>query len=144
MRSTTETIIDIIMVIRIECTAPLSALDLCFSPMYFDNAEVAPAPRPLPTPTSTRNIGVTYPTPASASAPNPATHAASARLYILISSMDIIKGTDIFLKPCLGSPRIVSTPLVVLLFLLLVSPVTLSNLLYNNQYNFLVLLCLSN
>jgi hypothetical protein len=57
-----------------------------------------------------RNSGVTNPTPASASAPNPATHAASARLYMLTSSIDIINGTLILRTAVRGSPSIVFTP----------------------------------
>ena len=72
--------------------------------------EVAPAPSPFPSPTSIRNSGVTNPTPASASEPSPATHAASARLYMLTKSIDIISGTLILRTAIRGSPSIVFTP----------------------------------
>ena len=106
----TEAIMEIIMVRIMACTAPLSAFSLRFCPMYLDNALVAPPPRPLPRPTSIKNSGVTNPTPARASLPRPATHAASAKLYILTSSMERIRGTDILRTATRGFPRIIFTP----------------------------------
>ena len=87
----------------------MSALDLLFSPIYFEIAKAAPDARPFPRPTRIMNIGVTKPTPASASAPKPDTQNASIILYKLAISSEIIKGIDNLINAFLGSPSITST-----------------------------------
>ena len=71
---------EMITVIKIVWTEPLSAFSLLPSPIYFDNAEAEPAPNPFPIPIKAMKIGLTKPTPAKASAPKPDTQMASMTL----------------------------------------------------------------
>ncbi len=92
--------------------AILSAVLFSPLPMALPIADAAPTPTPLPMPTSMKKRGNTKPTAARASGPSPATHTESMRLLAVWAIMAIMKGTDSATIAFFGSPRSVSTPLV--------------------------------
>ena len=87
--------------------------------MFLAISEFAPAPIPWPSPIKTMNNGVMNPIAANASGPSPATHMLSARLYIMIKTMESIIGILSFRIAFLGSPVIIS----IFLFFSLVSDI---------------------
>ena len=92
----------------IACKPALFACPKLFAPIYLAISEFAPEPIPFPSPTRTMKSGVMNPIAANASEPIPATHMLSARLYIMIKSIETIIGTLSFLIALFGSPVITS------------------------------------
>ena len=74
------------------CTLLFPASLNFFAPINLATEEFTPAVNPTPTPIVIMNKGVTIPMAARAFAPNPLTHIASAILFTIVKSRDIIIG----------------------------------------------------
>ncbi len=111
-KSGTETITAATSIITIVWAATLSAPLLSLAPIRLETAELPPTPRPAATAMIMKKNGKKNPTADKASAPNPETHKASTKLYIICTDMAMIIGIESLMIACWGLPSKVLTPAV--------------------------------